>query len=278
MFTFPAVRTVFVAAETQERFARDGYVTLPLLGAQALGDLRTLYARLHPDALPEFFPSTFSTDPAYRALVDREVRAVCAQAVRGILQDVTLRYGSFIVKSPGPRGVVNVHQDMTLVDESRFCGINIWCPLAATTPENGPLHVIPGSHRWVPTYRGASIPGIYDDVRPQAEARMQPLPLAAGEAVVFDQSILHFSPANRTAAPRVVINVFLTHREAELRTAWLDPERPRDAVELFAQDPDFVGCFDQFGHDIRARPRVGRSLGLFPYDFPRLDAVRFAAP
>jgi len=54
-----------------------------------------------------------------------------------------------------------VHQDMTLVDESKFSGINIWVPLVDLTEKNGVLQVLPGSHRIFPRYRGSTIPGIY---------------------------------------------------------------------------------------------------------------------
>jgi predicted Ser/Thr protein kinase len=29
--------------------------------------------------------------------------------------------------------------------------------------------------------------------------------------------------------------------------------------------------FDQFGENIRNKPKVGQSLGLFPYDFPKIN-------
>lgn len=256
---------------------RNGYAVVPLLDAAALADLAALERRVHAALPQEFFPSTFSLDPEYRRTVDAGIRAVVAPAAARVFDGARLRYGSFIVKSPGPRGIVDVHQDMTLVDESRSNGLNFWCPLLATTGLNGALHVIPGSHRWVPTYRGPTIPGLYDALRPQLRACMEPVLVAAGEAIVFDPSLLHSSPENRSDRPRVVVNVFATTADACLRTAWFDPASHRGAVELFEQEPDFLERFEQFGHDVHARPRVGRSLGLFPYDFPRLDAGQLAA-
>lgn len=268
---------VFSDPRLQATFERDGFVTVPLYGALELEALSRLYAELHRDPQQEFFPSTFSLDPEYRRLVDREIRAVTTSVVGGLLRDVTLRYASFIAKSPGPRGTVNVHQDMTLVDESEFSGLNIWCPLEPTTPENGALHVLPGSHRWVPTYRGSTIPGLYDREREALRLAMTPLYLRAGEAVIFDQSIIHYSPPNGTARTRVVTNVFFTRAEARFRTAWFDRTSHRGVVEIFEQDPDFVSRFDQFGHDIHARPRIGRSLGLFEYGFPQIEGDELRA-
>lgn len=264
---------VFADPNLQQRFERNGYVTVPLYGRQELKTLSDLYSRLHRDPQQEFFPSTYSGNPEYRDVVDREVSAITEAATRSLLTETQLRYASFIAKSPGPRGVVNVHQDMTLVDESAFSGINIWCPLEPTTKDNGALHVIPGSHRWMETYRGSTIRGIYDSLRPQIQALTQPLYLAAGEAVIFDQSIIHYSPQNLTERTRVVTNVFFTRKEARFQIAWFDTANHQGVVELFEQEPDFMGRFEQFGSDINARPRIGRSLGLFPYAFPQIDAA-----
>ena len=42
-------------------------------------------------------------------------------------------------------------------------------------------------------------------------------------------------------------------------------------VEEFAQDDDFMTNFEQFGDNIRDRPKVGKSIGLVDYDFPAID-------
>ena len=40
--------------------------------------------------------------------------------------------GSFIVKHNDKNSELGVHQDMSLVDESKFMGINTWSPLCDT--------------------------------------------------------------------------------------------------------------------------------------------------
>jgi hypothetical protein len=42
-------------------------------------------------------------------------------------------------------------------------------------------------------------------------------------------------------------------------------------VEGFAQDDNFMLDYEQFGENIRQRPKVGQSLGLIPYNFPKID-------
>ncbi len=51
-----------------------------------------------------------------------------------------------------------------------------------------------------------------------------------------------------------------------------------DRVEAFRQSDTFMTDFDQFGSNIHDRPRVGESLGLRPYDFPKIDQCMFWMP
>jgi ectoine hydroxylase-related dioxygenase (phytanoyl-CoA dioxygenase family) len=163
-----------------------------------------------------------------------------------------------------------VHQDMTLVDETEFTGINIWCPLIDLTKTNGVLYVLPGSHRLFPTYRGSSIPNIYENVYDVIENYMIPKFLKAGEAIIFDQSIIHYSPPNVSNEIRPVTNTYFTHKDAVFRTAYYDKENHPDKIELFDQDSNFMTNFEQFGENIFDRPKIGKSLGYFDFDFPKI--------
>jgi hypothetical protein len=100
---------------------------------------------------------------------------------------------------------------------------------------------------------------------------LEPVIIKAGEAVFFDQSIIHFSPPNYSDKIRIVTNTYFTHQSTEFRTYYWNKEEHGQAVEAFVQGDDFMTNFEQFGENIRERPKVGRSLGLVPYDFPTID-------
>lgn len=270
MFTLPKMRKVFKDEALQASFEEHGYVVVPYYNEAEIAELKQLYQELHPVDEQGFFPSTFSKDKHYRQTADSEIRRIGGRSMEKFLTDHQVVCGSFIVKSPGPESVMQVHQDMTLVDESEFTGINIWCPLIDLTETNGVLYVLKGSHRLVPTYRGSTIPGVYDDVQEEIIDFMEPLFLKAGEAVIFDQSIIHYSPPNLSEEVRIVTNTYFTHLEARFQTAYCDPKNHPGQVELFAQDDNFMTNFEQFGENIYDRPKIGRSLGWVDYDFPKL--------
>ncbi|MCS6935183.1 MAG: phytanoyl-CoA dioxygenase family protein [Chitinophagales bacterium] len=273
MFKFPEkMLRVFRDERVQETFERNGYVVLPFYNEEEIKELEALYYRLHPRDEKGFFPSTFSKDKRYRQEADREIRRIGQRGIDLHCVDVKVVCGSFIVKSPGPESGMCVHQDMSLVDESRFTGINIWTPLIDLNVENGTLFVLPGSHRIFPTYRGSSIPEFFVPVMDDIIDYLHPVCPRAGEAIFFDQSIIHFSPPNYSDRIRIVTNIYFAHQDTEFRTYYWNPaEHGNQHLEAFAQDDTFMTDFEQFGHNIHDRPRIGRSLGLVEYNFPTID-------
>ena len=271
MFDFPdKMMKVFKNDSLQEEFEKNGYVIVPFYNQEDIDELINLYAELHPVDETGFFPSTFSQDKQYRNTADQEIRRIGLKRIQELCEDFKVVCGSFIVKFPGPKSIMNVHQDMTLVDESKYTGINIWCPLIDLNESNGSLWILPGSHRLFPTYRGSTIPDIYEKVKDEIIACMSPLFLKAGQAVIFDQSVIHYSPPNESNEKRIVTNTYFTHKEAAFRIAYFNREVSQDQVEVFEQDDSFMTDFEQFGENIFDRPKIGKSLGLKDYNFPAI--------
>jgi hypothetical protein len=271
MFQFPEkIKKIFKEDNLQEEFEKNGFVILDFYTSDEVQYLLNLYRELHPEDEKGFFPSTFSKDKKYRITADEEIRKVGNRSIENYLTDITIVCGSFIVKSPGEDSVMNVHQDMTLIDESEFTGVNIWCPLIDLTDTNGLLYALPGSHRIFPTYRGSSVPTIYQDVYDDVKKYSKPIYLKAGQAIFFDQSILHWSKPNLSSEVRPVTNTYFTNKNARFQTCYYDKEKYGNKVEIFSQNDSFMTDFEQFGDNIYDRPKIGVSRGLFDYNFPLL--------
>src|ERR1700733_6208913 len=98
---------------------------------------------------------------------------------------------------------------------------------------------------------------------------MQPVYLKAGQAIIFDQSIIHFSPPNISNQIRITTNIYFTHKTSEFQICYWNKEFG-NKVEIFEEDDSFMTNFEQFGENIFDRPKVGRSIGLVDYNFPKL--------
>lgn len=266
------MKRIFKSLEHQKDFEENGFIIVDFYSQDEVEEVKNLYFSLHPKDEVGFFPSAYSKDKKYRETTDIELKRIGDKRFNELFQDFQVINGCFIVKSPGESSYLHVHQDMTLVDESEFVGINVWTTTVELNDENGVLYALPGSHRFYPTYRGHTLPGFYDPIQEEIKDYMVPYYIKAGQAVIFDQSIVHFSPPNIGNEPRIVSNVYLTHRDATFRICYHDKTNPewKNKVELFEQDLSFMTNYEQFGENIYDRPKMGKSLGLFDYDFPTL--------
>lgn len=269
MINFDHKARVFNNQALQQKLNHDGFVIVDFLNNHETAALVEYYQTSHPDGVQGFYTSTFSKDVNYRKAVDAFIQSKMKRGLEVYFFDYRVHCGSFIVKAPGEKSVLKMHQDMTLVDESAYTGINIWIPLVDLTHLNGAIEVLPRSHRLFKTYRGASLPDIYDGIEDKVHRVMQPCFLKAGQAIIFDQSIIHYSPANRSNMPRPVINTFITHKNATMQICYWDKQSAAE-IEIFEQAEDFMVNFQNFGHDIFSRPSIGKSIGKVPFDFPKI--------
>lgn len=269
MLNFDHKARVFKDSELQKQLNDNGFVVLDFLNNSELNYLIEFYKIKHPESVNGFYTSTFAKDTDYRKEVDATIQSQMKRNLDNYFFDYKIHCGSFIVKGADEKSVLKMHQDMTLVDESIYTGINIWIPLIDLTKENGAIELLAKSHRLFKTYRGASLPDIYNGIEESVYKLMKPLYLKAGQAVVFDQSIIHYSPANKSQIVRPVINTFITHKDATIKICYWD-KNERNEIEIFEQAPDFMVNFQNFGHDIFSRPSIGKSIGFVSFDFPKI--------
>lgn len=270
MIDFNKKKGIFSDPKLQKEFHENGYVIVSFISPEQIEQLFDVYKSCYPDGVQGFFTTTFANNVEHRENVNRSIREICMEQIENLFENYKILFSSFIVKAPGEDSRLIMHQDMTLVDEKQYTGINIWCPMVDLTETNGAIEVLPKSHRFYETYRGSSIPDIYDDVKDEVISLMQPCYLKAGEAIIFDQSIIHNSPPNLSDIERPTINTFVAHKDARIKICYWDKESFGNNIEIFEQEDDFLEKFENFGHNIFSRPTIGKSLGLFPYDFPKL--------
>lgn len=134
------------------------------------------------------------------------------------LNDLQLEpvFGNFMIKPVDPHKTVVLHADWTYVDEQSLRGYNLWIPLHDTTLANGALHIVPFSHKVFDVLRGPFIPHPFESYSAKIVALdCVPLCLKKGQAVIFDNALLHYSPPNKTTNPRYAVSLMLLDNEAD---------------------------------------------------------------
>ena len=195
--------------ELERRFERDGYVAARLLDEEGIEAVRELRRRLGPapgDPASGLFNDTWSTDSGYKREVIDGLTDLVAPRLAELLVDHRPLGIVHIVKWPGDEGRVVAHRDPTFVDETSHRSLGVWCTLGDLGSDEGPLRVIPGSHRLPSGVRVHQSPdNLYPEVDSAIDELSVPVPLGPGEALLYDHRLLHLSEANRTERERVVV-------------------------------------------------------------------------
>ena len=216
------MRNACISEIHEQKLENDGYFVTPFLENVELDELKARiedfgFGSLNPSQNDRLKVSVTQLDAKTLAEIHRLLLPLFSEPTRRLLNDYRVARIAVFDKLPGGRGV-RVHQHTTLVDEMKCRSLTAWLPLCATDESMGTLRVVRGSHRFSNHIRS------YDDFAdafsnisgPVMEAHSESLFLMAGEAVLFDDRLVHWSGPNLTDRARTAIQLELVPREAEL--------------------------------------------------------------
>jgi ectoine hydroxylase-related dioxygenase (phytanoyl-CoA dioxygenase family) len=164
------------------------------------------------------FLNMWKMDEAYRRTINNPK---ITQAVRDLMGVERVRswHDQVISKPPGDNDLFGCHHDFYFWPLDRPRLISCWLALDDATPENGCMHVIPGSHR-DPRFQPVDcdlsadinlspVPGgpepagsLYQEVRTWGPERAIPVELKAGECMFHHCLNYHLTPRNSTDRQR----------------------------------------------------------------------------
>lgn len=196
---------------------RSGYTTSALMPADVVAELRDLLGELALEDRHGFFASSNDLDGDAAATFARRITELVSPHLEQLLPDHEPFLASFLTKGHTEGSAISFHQDLTYTDERHARVVLVWVPLCDVDARNGAMAVVPGSHRWTTGCRPGSHQPLPTEAH-QAElaALAQIVPLASGEALLYDAALVHGSGPNPTDAPRPAIGIALAPRDAEL--------------------------------------------------------------
>lgn len=245
----------------EARFRRDGVVVLDCCTPDEVAELRLIWHRFHPEEGRGFETDFEVADPEHRRSLEAAMAPWWRTKLDGLLNGYEVFLTSFLMKWPGEDSLLGLHQDWTYVDERRWRSVSFWLALddASAALDNGPIHYVPGSHRWVDEFRGSRTPPWYTDVVDDLQHRLVTVDVTAGQAVVMDNAVLHGSASNRSTRSRLAVAGAAAPRDAQL----LHPVGLGDGrVDLIACGWDFF--FEHTPQDLLIAPPTAPSMGRRP--------------
>ena len=230
-------RRIFLDPAVEAQYWERGYVVVPFLDEGDLQRLQAFFEQTHPDGGTGFEADSQRDEPAYKRELFDVLSGVFQPHLDEVFDDYTPFLANFVKKWPGEFSRMALHQDWTFVDEPRYRAAAVWCPLVDVDLDNGPIHLVPGCQQ-VPTLRGSgTLLSYWDELGQELASRGLPaIPVKAGEAVIWDTSMAHYSSDNGTDRPRVAAVMAVGPREAPVVHYHGHPD---GSVERFEMSADY---------------------------------------
>ena len=271
------MRSVLKDPILEAQFQRDGFVSVPFISANEVEELKHKFFETLPQSGGQItadetgvegsgmitYDFTFiDKNPNYKKLVFDIITDHFKPHVDRLLADYQPIIANYIHKRP-EGGEVPLHQNWAFVDERKCTSVSIWVPLVDSTLENGTLQVVPGSHKRFGEFRGPMVSWELDNLKNELiEKYLIPLETKAGECVILDDSIVHYSAINKTKGLRLTIQLILIPKEEKSIHYHMDSSMP-GTIQVLEVDKDFYMEFNPW-----AKPRNPKVLRSFKLDQP----------
>jgi hypothetical protein len=269
------MRTYFKDNALNNEIAQKGFVVVPFLNEAELEILKNAFHAIPTHEISQFYASAHQPDTDFRKKMSELIKEKFSRSLNEYMIDMDLLGGSFIAKAPQYHHVLQPHQDWNIVDESIFRSFNVWIPLVGLNEENGAIMVMPGSHKWIDSYRHSSIPCAFSEVHHLLLENMQTLYLKAGEALIYDHALIHASHENRSNEIRVACASGIKPKEVEMLFFWNN----NGTIEEYESNADFFMTENVFagpGNLLKRRSLAYDFTSVSLHDFYRLSGI--AAP
>lgn len=251
------MRKVFKDKVLEDQFQKDGYVVIPFLDESEVEFLKSKYfetltesggniteddANLKDRITYDF--TFINKNIEYKKLVFDIITQKFKPHYEQYLDNYRPIIANFIRKQSHD-GEVPLHQNWAFVDETKCTSISIWCPLVDSNSQNGTLEIAPGTHKRYGAVRGPKIPWELENIKEQIIAKhLVPMNVKAGQAVVLDDSVVHYSNINQTEGLRLAIQLIMVPAEEKSIHYHMDPQENPNKVEVLEVDVDFYMEFN----------------------------------
>lgn len=240
-----------------------GFEVRKLLSSSQISDLSSVFEETHQIEQEDggMFYSVYSQDLAYRKQIHDKIGAILKPTIEEHFKDYRVMLNSFVVKVAGEKSEFYLHQDTTGLDEWKHSPLNLWIPLEDVGVNEGCLGIVPKSHKFFTPYRSISFPAPFDGIANTVKKYLQPVEMLAGDALIFDNRVVHHSYKNNSGKTRVAVVCGLFPKDARLTTVFKPAYELGGQIELIEHEDDFLLKHPNFLIDCQMRPNSGTSIG-----------------
>lgn len=265
----------------QKELQQKGFVTMPMFSNEEVKKILDFIDTLQPndafkpDGTAASNRSTYhctflDTNLDYKKKVASFLEEQFTPYLSKILCNFKYLSINFYIKQPGT-GTFQIHQNWpsTELDDT---SVSVWCPLVDVSANNGGIQVVPGSHKIVPDIAALRATEFFTPFKDElVKEFLKPVEMKAGEALIFDDSLIHWSSMNNADTPRIAIQMIMV--PGDITPLYFHYDVASNMFEKFAIDENFfpnTTRIDQF-----ERPKNVQSLGFVPNPNRELSLEEF---
>ncbi len=239
--------------ELEQKLEVDGYAIIDnFLTQQQIEHLTEVYYNGLPEDLSQksWMYSTGSSDVPYKRKVGFAIRENFRNQINSLFPEYKLNYGFFLNKKPQKKDTeLGIHQDAFIVDEKQFKAYHVWCPLINVDENNGCLKLIPKSHH-LRRFLKSGNTSIDDRYVKIMRNYLISVPMNAGQALIFNQRLLHASFPNMSKIERIAAVLAITSPKSTFLYHHPDDPVSPTEFEVFEVEDHFFENFVSMGKDL----------------------------
>ncbi len=277
------MRKVFKNPELEAQFQKDGYVIIPFLSDEEVASLKERYF----ETLPNSGGLIGADDAGIKDQVTYDFTFIDKNIdyKRSVYDLITSRFAKHVdeyldnyrpiianfIRKKSKDGEVPLHQNWAFVDETKCTSVSIWCPLVDSNEANGTLQVVPGTHKKYGVNRGPMVPWELENIKHEIIDRfLVPMNVKAGQAVVLDDSLVHYSAINKTDDLRLAIQLILMPAEEKSIHYHMNPQKSTTSIDVLEVDVDFYMEFNPW-----KQPENVKVLRTIPFKSHNMTVKEF---
>jgi hypothetical protein len=264
--------------------SRSGVAIIDFCSQEIIDELVTVFDQLHPiwteSMKTAYYVSMYGPGKQYYRDVHDALIHILSPLIMNRFENHKVPVAVAQVKGVGKSSSVNIHQDLTIVEEQHYKSYILWIPLENSTDRNGTLSFLEASHNTFRNVRMHTANYMFGDVEDLIMDKSKEYQLSSGEALLFDPATIHFSTANVTDMPRRSIALEIVDTDAPLLLFHHD-DSGSDEVDIYQVPDDFWFRYDDFNSERNLAPSFGKKIGatgdvrLHPYT--REEVLNFNA-
>lgn len=152
--------------------------------------------------------------------------------------------GAYQVKPPHPESDLLIHQDSTVIDETKDYCLFVWIPFCDVTLQNGHMSFVPGSHLWGNTQRSLGVPWQFRNHVKTLYKYTEPVLVKKGDVIIFDPACIHASAPNLSNQIRHAITLTVLRKNYELVYFFRNKNIGERLIEKYTVTESFYYHYD----------------------------------